>query len=159
VSDRAETESVGHDYYQQRCIHPLGIWSFGSWRFKVYQIKLSSSNNLEQDVLAAARAVIPDVIAKYADCSNNYNAGFIGLHRGRRGLFLFVDWWADEKELHQRCFYTDQGCICLQPTSYEDPIGCVWDLKLIAFEAECWVRHFLAQSHSVDAYLADFYAG
>lgn len=64
---------------------------------------------------------------------------------------MFVDWWADENELHHHVYVSPSA----DPSNleYKTPTGltaCAWDLFLIGFERDAWVRHVLQESESPD---------
>jgi hypothetical protein len=80
------------------------------------------------------------------------------VHQGRALNFVFVDWWAQENELHHHVWFSPQSePAALRASRPEDPIACAWDLGVIAFEREAWIRHVLDTpgAPGLDAYLAD----
>jgi hypothetical protein len=83
--------------------------------------------------------------------------GFLGVHDGRGGNFVFVDLWEEENELHHHVVFStaaDPGP--LRRATSADPIACVWDLSVIAHECAAWIRHVLgAEAPDLDAYLED----
>jgi hypothetical protein len=83
--------------------------------------------------------------------TNHYGVGFVGIHEGKTGNFVFVDWWADENELHHHVYVSTSE----EPNEleYMTPSGltaCVWDLFLIGHERDSWVNHILKQSANPD---------
>jgi len=57
--------------------------------------------------------------------SGPYGVGFVGVHDGRAGNFIFLDWWEQENELHHHVSFSSQE----QPTAITaartgDPIAC-----------------------------------
>ena len=89
--------------------------------------------------------------------SRHYEVGFLGIHDGRTSNFVFVDWWADENELHHHVFISppDKPAELLDMTA-TGPTACVWDLRGIGFERDAWVSTVLrnAGGPDIDAYLA-----
>jgi hypothetical protein len=82
---------------------------------------------------------------------HQYHLGFLGVHDGRTSKFVFLDFWADENELHHHVFVSPSA----HPDqfTYVTPTGlsaCVWDLRLPAFERDAWVAHVLQRSASPD---------
>ncbi len=73
------------------------------------------------------------------------------------GNFVFLDWWEHENELHHHVFFSPGDRPKeLRPATSDDPIACVWDLRVIAHERQVWIRHVLApETLDFDAYLAD----
>ena len=88
---------------------------------------------------------------------NHYGVGFIGIHDGRGAIFVFIDFWADENELHHHVYVAPKD----QPAQleYKTPSGliaCVWDLVVLGFERQAWIECALASPNRPDleAYLA-----
>ncbi|MDA0285592.1 MAG: isochorismatase [Planctomycetota bacterium] len=142
--------------YQKRPIRFLELWQRGGWRVKVYGIT-SGRTAPRDELIEAAKAVTSERLANVSASMQHYSVGFLGVHDGQTSNFVFVDWWADENELHHHV-YTSR---CEDPTrlTYATPTGviaCVWDLRLMAFERQAWLDTVLKRSGGadLDAYLA-----
>jgi hypothetical protein len=75
----------------------------------------------------------------------------------RGANFVFVDWWADENELHHHVFISSSDDpLSLKEKTRNGPAACVWDLGVLAHEREAWVDTVLAnpKGPDPDAYLA-----
>jgi hypothetical protein len=143
--------------FRERTVRPIDLWAVGPFRLKVYEISYSGLP-LSSQLRTAAKAVVEARIRESAEKTNHYGVGFVGVHEGKTGSFVFVDWWADENELHHHVYVASLA----EPTSlaYSTPTGltaCVWDLALIGHERDAWVRHVLARPSAPDleGYLAD----
>ncbi len=110
-----------------------------------------------RELLEAAEAEAERILPTPAVTATRYGVGFLGVHDGRGGNFVFVDWWEHENELHHHVFFSmsaDPGA--LRPATAADPIACVWDLGVVAHEREAWIRHVLAADiPDLDAYIED----
>jgi hypothetical protein len=91
-----------------------------------------------------------------AGSTKHYSVGFLGVHDGRTSNFVFVDWWADENELHHHVFISPTN----EPAKLVDmtatgPAACVWDLRVIGFERDAWVETVLRNpaGANINAYL------
>jgi hypothetical protein len=149
------------EVYRQRPVLSLGIAEIltkrpgqAPWRLKVYGIAYDRPAPREELVAAAmdrARHDLPPVAA------NVYGLGFLGVHDGRGATLVFLDWWADENELHHRVYVgpPDRPGI-LEDVTHTDLLGCCWDLAVIAYERQAWVETMLANPAGPDeeAYLA-----
>jgi len=147
--------------YATRPIRFLELWRFGDWRLKVYAITYGSAP-LGASLSVAAREVAELRLAQSAGATRHYGVGFVGIHQGRGCNFVFVDWWADENELHHHVYVSPTG----NPAAleYVTPTGlkaCTWDLFLMAHERNAWVECVLKQPEAPDlaAYLATTFNG
>jgi hypothetical protein len=146
--------------YAPRPIVPLGVWRHGDWRLKEYAIAYGR-DRARRELIAAAEAAAGRTLPTPAVTDNRYGVGFLGIHDGRGGNFVFIDWWEQENELHHRVFFSSSDAPgSLRPATAADPIACVWDLRVVAHEREAWVRHVLAaDAPDLDDYLEDTLAG
>jgi hypothetical protein len=142
--------------YEPRPIRFLDLWQTNGWRIKLYGIAYSRPQP-RPELVAASQQVASELLGRLPTDLRHYHVGFLGVHDGRSSNFAFLDFWADENELHHHVF--------VSPTAHPDqftyatPTGlsaCVWDLRLQAFEREAWITHVLQRSASpdFDGYLA-----
>lgn len=130
----------------------LGIEEFGDWRMKVYGLTAEHQRLLPALVTEArklARNVVPSMP------SDGYGVGFIGVHCGRDANFVFIDWWANENELHHNVFRSSLAQPLDLCRTQEGSCACVWDLQVIWFERNAWVDKVLNNPRGPDleAYL------
>ena len=92
--------------------------------------------------------------------------GFLILHYGMDGDYLLVSQWYDANMLKHwvRGPETDgEGNTAFVPLAQRDLIACVWELEVIKFERDAWVRTVLARGQldqdGRDAYLAATFSG
>jgi hypothetical protein len=144
--------------YATRPTRCLEVIEIDDWRLKLYGIGYEVERPNEV-LVEAAVAAAQERLPRPAVTDDRYGVGFVCAHDGRGANFVFVDWWADENELHHHTWLSskeDPGT--LQPTDPpEDFIACAWDLAVISHEREAWVRHVLAREDGpdLDGYLAD----
>lgn len=142
--------------YQQRPIRFLELWRVDDWRIKLYGIAYSRAQPRRELVTAAQRMASRQLRSLPAGLCH-YHLGFLGVHDGHTSNFVFLDFWADENELHHHVYVSPTDVpgqlTCVTPTGLS---ACVWDLHLQAFEREAWVTHVLQRSASpdFDGYLA-----
>jgi hypothetical protein len=141
--------------YTERPIRFLELCQHAGWRLKVYGIA-SGRQRPRPELIEAARVVAKERMASVAESMRHYSVGFLGIHDGRTANFVFVDWWADENELHHHVYVSPTD----DPTrfTYTTPTGlvaCVWDLRVMAFERQAWLETVLKPSGGpdFDAYL------
>jgi hypothetical protein len=141
--------------YNVRPIRFLGLWREARWTLKVYGIAYGRERPREE-LVEAAKQVARERLTISTNSVNHYGVGFLGVHDGRGANFVFVDYWADENELHHHVYISPSD----DPTSlkYVTPTGliaCAWDLRVLSFERDAWVEAVLANPSGpdVEAYL------
>lgn len=136
--------------YKDRVIRHIGLWTYDNWQMKVYTITLNDET-IKPSIVTAARQVAASVLIDHSTTSDDYGVGFIGIHHGKDANFVFVDWWANENELHHNVFISDKkNPDHLTPQTSSGAIACVWDLQLIGFERDAWVSHILCKPMEPD---------
>ena len=141
--------------YRPRPVRFLEEWRQAGWRLKVYGIAYGRElprAELIETAKRIARARLPQPAVR----EGRYGVGFLGVHDGRSANFVFVDWWADENELHHHV-YTSASDELID-LKYRTPTGlsaCVWDLRVQAFERDAWVEEVLKNPNGpdVEAYM------
>lgn len=143
------------DPYAARTIRFLELWEDSGWRVKVYGIAYvegAPSPALVETARGLARGCLPSP----AMGAGRYGVGFMGVHEGRDGNLVFVDWWADGNELHHHVYTAPDRA----PLEFVDVTGtglaaCVWDLAVIGFERNAWISSVLVDPDEtgLDAYL------
>lgn len=129
--------------YRPRKIRLLELWEPGGWRIKVYGIG-AHGGMPPADLLDAGKEVASEVLEGAAATTDNHGVGFMAAHEGRGADVVFVDWWAGENELHHHLWIAEPGRPdTLRRREPHELTACVWDLEVIAFEREAWVRHVL----------------
>lgn len=136
--------------YRPRPIRFLELWEIDEWVLKAYTIRYTDGP-LAPSLVGAAYDIALLRLRESASKTNHYGVGFVGIHQGKTENFVFVDWWADENELHHHVYVSPLE----DPTklNYVTPSGlaaCVWDLYLIGFEREAWLNHGLKQGDGPD---------
>ncbi|HYP00784.1 MAG TPA: hypothetical protein VER76_11385 [Pyrinomonadaceae bacterium] len=140
--------------YEARPVRFLEEWQHAGWRLKVYGIGYRRERpraELVETAKRLARACLPE-----AGAGGNYGVGYVGAHDGRAANFIFVDWWADENELHHHVFAAPSDELNDLPEITATGVSvCVWDLRVQCFEREAWLDAVLRNpnEHSLDDYL------
>jgi hypothetical protein len=142
--------------YRARAIRFLEEWSCEGWRLKVYGIAYTGERP-RAELIEAAKLIARECLPQPAVDDGRYGVGFVGVHDGRGANFVFVDWWADENELHHHVYTSASGE--LEKFYYTTPTGlsaCVWDLRVQSFERDAWLEEVLRRPDgaAVERYLA-----
>jgi hypothetical protein len=136
--------------YVARQIAFLELWRPGHWMLKVYGIAYGRPGPRPVLVDAAKRLAL-----QLLPPQSPYAVGFVGAHDARGGCYAFVDWWANENELHHKNFLGPSPDE-LRPAGPDDSTACVWDLAVVDFERRAWHELVVKQAGAPDlgAYLA-----
>lgn len=139
--------------YQPRPVQFLEIWRYGSWRIKLYGIAYDRPSP-EPFLIDKAKSIAGHLLPAARD---HYGVGFMGVHQGKTGHFIFVDWWARENELNHHVFISDPA----SPMDFSNQtasgvMACVWDLAVISHERNAWVETVMKQdsNDNFESYLA-----
>lgn len=142
--------------YDTRPIRFLERWHQSEWTLKVYGIAYGRQRP-RAELVEAAKEISRLHLTGSSSNYNHYGVGFLGVHDGRGANFVFLDYWADENELHHHVYVSSSD----DPTSLEEIsatslIACAWDLRVLSFEREAWVATVLANPSgpNLEAYLA-----
>jgi hypothetical protein len=136
--------------YRPRPVRFLEEWAHAGWRLKVYGISYGREQP-RAELIETAKRIARERLPQPAAGCGRYGVGFLGVHDGRNANFVFVDWWADENELHHHVYSgpSDE----LYSLNYTTPTGlsvCVWDLRVQAFERDAWVEEVLTNPAGPD---------
>lgn len=141
--------------YDARTISYLDQWDMGDWKMKVYGIAYGAGRP-GRPLIRAARLMAERRLQEIDSTLTTYGVGFIGIHEGKTSNFVFIDWWAEENELHHHVYVSPLDAPA--QLVYQTPSGltaCVWDLRVLSFEREAWVANVLInpQGYDLGAYL------
>jgi len=141
---------VSLQMYRPRPIRCVGTWTVDDWRLKLYGIAYDREQPRPALVDAAAR-VARSQLPHPAAGAGRYGVGFVGAHDGRDGCVAFIDWWANEDELHHHLYVSPPDRPGdLTPARSTDFTACVWDLAVLAFEREAWLAAVLTNPDGPD---------
>ena len=139
---------VKHEF-RPRPVRFLELLEFGEWRLKLYGLTAEHTRllpELVQEAKKLARLVLPaDGVAADA-----YGVGFVGVHCGIDANLIFIDWWANENELHHHVFTSSLDKPLDMTRAPDGFTACVFDLQVIWFERNAWIEKVLANPDGPD---------
>ncbi|MEI5997918.1 hypothetical protein H3V53_12135 [Paraburkholderia bengalensis] len=155
TAEEANDYGLKRDVYDVRPVRYIENESAHGWTFKFYGINakhVDGNDIVDAGLLKAAKAVVWDqVLNKPLLSKNSHKTGFAVLHQGRLGNWLLVDWWSHDVLWKQILFRSDS---IKDPVFTKDPnavVACTWEIPLIAFERDHWVRNVQKIDQGTDA--------
>jgi hypothetical protein len=136
--------------YKKRSIRYIELWEVDGWKFKVYGIAYKGEYPKKESI-NLAKSITKNQIREIHVNSKIYNVGFIVVHEAREANFILVDYWTGENMLCNHAYlssFEKQAQI-----EYLTPTGltaCVWELRVICFEREAWIKSILANPKGPD---------
>jgi hypothetical protein len=140
--------------FRPRPVRFLEVFECGPWRIKLYGLT-AEHTRLLPELITAAKEVFRTALPATLEACDGYGVGFAGVHCGADSNFVFLDWWANENELHHLVFTSSlDRPLDLRP-GQDGLSACVFDLQVIWFERNTWIEKVLANptGPDLDAYL------
>ncbi len=132
-----------------------GIVSEGDWRVKLYSISPTGRPTAEKS-LAFAKMHLTDFLSSLQIHHTSLGLGFASLQEGVDSHSLSLGLWTSRYSLALSNFLAEEAEeLCFESL---DSIShtCIWNIELLSFERESWLRHVVSKSKSnPDAYLAE----
>jgi hypothetical protein len=136
--------------YQPRPIRFLELWQVTDWWMKIYGIAYQRPLP-RPELIAAAKKVVHAQLSQLCDDYQHYGVGVLGIHDGRESNLVFVNFWADENELHHHVYISPQEIPQrLVDVTSSGLLACVWDLQVIYFEQQAWLDSVLRNPNGPD---------
>ena len=141
--------------YQKRSIRFLELFQSQGWQLKIYSI-LHQDKKLNPELIDAAKETALAFLPQPAQTPSYYGLGFISVHQGKSYDFVTVAYWTYDTELrHQTYMRPSSASVELEALTANELSTDVWDLRVLAFERDAWVKTILnAGKPDSAAYLA-----
>jgi hypothetical protein len=124
--------------YQERVGSFSDGYDFEGWHLKLYTID-SGGRTRPEASLEAALARIPELLPERTQ--ETHGEAFAILHAGADAIWLLVHWWTDTCLLHHRMVAAPLDTPhAFTLTVPETLIACSWELAIVQFERDAWVR-------------------
>ena len=140
--------------YAPRPIRSLGVHAHASYRIKLYAITYGAQP-LDRATYDEALPLAVRDLPQPAITKTRPGVGFAIFHQGRGWRYLVLNWWDNENELPQRIWVRERDDPHARwRRAAPDQSICVWDLQVIWFEREMYVKHVLSRDGvNLDAYV------
>ena len=109
------------------------------------------------DLVVAAKNLARARLPAEATGPTHYGVGFVLIHEGANGDYVFVDWWFDVDIVQHHLYGAPKGHGGKLHYRWPEGAGfCVWELAVCCFEREAWIETVLSRppSPNLDDYLA-----
>lgn len=151
--------------YQARRVRALPPLNVAGRMLKLYAVFSEQHAHTALPSEAALHRLLEVVLPPLVD-ERDHPAGFAILHFANDGIYLLVSRWYDANMLKHQVYQCriEGGHIQLSADLAETQIiACVWELEILKFERDAWVRTVLAQGRldpqTLDNYLTAQFSG
>lgn len=137
--------------YTTRPIRFLEVYECGNWKVKIYSISVHREY-VKNEIVKIVKSNISEWLKNAANYPlETYQIATLILHEGKEGCFAIINWWIDDNMLQQFVYLSNN----IDPNEfklYSDKgiITCVWELEIIWFERNAWVKHVLTNPANAD---------
>jgi len=143
--------------YTQRKILRLPSIGANGWQLKRYAILAENKQYDPATVLSASTSAIKQLpkAGKLEDPSGNHGVGFQIIHFAQVAVVSPIFYWVWGSVLantHQmRAQYKSTNEF---ETGVEEVVGCVWEMQIVNFETQSWMKTVLGDSGALSEKLA-----
>lgn len=135
--------SEGH---RPRAIRFLGLERFEDWTLKVYGIS-ARQKTTRQTFIDDAKRIANQHLPRPAVQEDRHGAAIVIAHEGNEGNegnFILLDFWTGENMLSQQMFFAPLDNLSeFRRMDESDIIACVWEMQVLHFESNAWIKHIL----------------
>lgn len=150
--------------YRPRLVRPFPPFTAAGRTMKLYGLFKEAARLLEFPSRSWLTARVPPLLGEPHPADEG--VGFVMLHYGADGLYLLASEWHGGDMLRHNVFAVEpdrQGRARFVALSPGDLTICVWELEIMRFERDAWVRTVMAsdrpRSEAVSVYLAEGLSG
>ncbi len=136
--------------YEQRQVRFLELMTVGDWHIKLYSIT-SKKETLSETYIEKVKKELPTWLSlSETNFLEKYHIGTLLLHECKEGCFAVINWWVDENMLQHYVFLAQGESDSFHLYSTNGIVTCVWELAVIGFERNAWVKHVLLKNNEPD---------
>ena len=140
--------------HPRKAIRFGGHWTNDGWTVKIYTI--SAHDSVDPRLIDIAKQIADGTLPRPAATDDRYAVACLTIHPSPMFNQIIVDWWERENELRHRVFKAEPE----SPYSFTEitetgEAFCIWELRVLAFEAEAWIDTILSgpRAPDLDRYL------
>ena len=131
--------------YRPRRSLPIPILKMSGVNLKIYGVFSDPAKAIQFPGASHLSSCIGELCNVPTD-ECDHGVGFLILHLAEDGDYLLLSHWVDANMLrHQvfQCKVTEQGVTSIRSLANDGIIACVWELEIMKFERDAWVRAVL----------------
>jgi hypothetical protein len=144
--------------YSPRPVRFLGVYETAGWKIKIHGISIKNEY-IEPQLLEHVKTRLPDWLNIFSHPElETYKIATLIVHEGKEGIFALLNWWIDENMLQCHVYFSGYtNPYQFHVYSPKGTMVCVWEMAVMWFERNAWVKHVLSKpaSPDIEAYLAD----
>ena len=130
--------------YAPRTIEFFAEAAAGDWRFKVYTITTHDRFRSHPVLQQAIEQLIYWTQKANRHSLRNYRIGCLIVHEAQEAIFSVVNWWVGENMLQNHVYVSPyERTIEFKRFSDGGIQFCVWELEVVWFERNQWIKHVL----------------
>lgn len=144
--------------YKTRPVRFIDLYHHDGWVIKMYGISVVNEVVSQSNISNARNQLTKWLENTKLYPLETYNIATLILHEGKEGCFAIINWWIDESMLQQFVYLAKkESPDVFEIYSDKGIITCVWEMAILWFERNAWVKHILmnAQNPDTAAYLAE----
>lgn len=129
--------------HQTRPIRFLQYLFHEEWTAKIYGICQDDERPGEM-LLQRAQEITRQILPTPGITAERYALAFVIIHQARLFNTILIDWWERDNELRHRVFRAyPEAPLAFEEITASGEAACVWELRILAFEREAWMKHIL----------------
>jgi hypothetical protein len=136
--------------YEKRPIRFIEIYQIADWKIKIYSISSKNEFVSQQFVSNAKMELINWLKLSETNSLEKYNIATLILHQCKEGCFAIINWWIDDNMMQHYVYLSKNENENFKLFSSNGIVTCVWELAVIWFERNAWVKHVLMNNKNPD---------
>jgi hypothetical protein len=137
--------------YKTRPVRFLELHQLDDWQIKIYSISVKNEVVQSKTVEYAKRNLAEWLSKSEIYPLDTYKTATLILHEGKEGCFAIINWWIDESMMQLFVYLaTNEKPTDFVLYSHNGIVTCVWEMAVLWFERNAWVKHILMKADNPD---------
>lgn len=137
--------------YKPRPIRFIEIHEQEDWKIKIYSISVRNEF-VKTKMIELAKKYLSEWLRNSTNYSlQTYKIATLILHEGKDGSYAIIDWWIGENMMQNHVYFLkENGSAVFEEYSDKGIFSCVWELEVLWFERNKWVKYVLSKAPKPD---------